>query len=235
MPSRRIGRDTADLLRTLLFGTVQLIRQLGWVYALGWSTALGLLYAFAALTEDVLEGEFDTLNHAILKRLHAHATPWLDQTALALSALGGITGTLLVAACAVTLLLLRRRALDAATLLILLAGGGALTFLLKQFFRQPRPDLFVSLAPETSYSFPSGHSLMSVCLYGFLGLLLLKERPRITWIPALAILLVPAGIIWSRLYLGVHWFTDVLAGALVAGFWLSVCMMLRHAALRRRR
>jgi len=51
----------------------------------------------------------------------------------------------------------------------------------------------------------------------------------------LALLLIPLGIMWSRLYLGVHWFTDVIAGALVAGFWLTVCMMLRRAALRRQR
>ena len=221
------------ILISLLAGIFRLIRRLGTLYALGWGTAFALLYLFADLSEDVLEGEFTPLNHAILTRLHAHSTPWLDQLALSLSALGGIMGTLLVGTAAMALLAARKRLLDAATLLIVLAGGSALTITLKQIFRQPRPAVFESLAPETTFSFPSGHSLMSVCLYGFLALLVLLEKPRLTWPLALALLMLPAGIMWSRLYLGVHWFTDVLAGGLVACFWLTVCMMLRRAARRR--
>ncbi|MNX35046.1 phosphatidylglycerophosphatase B [compost metagenome] len=220
------------LLRALFLGFERLIQRLGWVYAVGWATALGLLFLFADLAEDVLQGEFTALNHAILNGIHSHATPWLDQLALSLSALGGILGTLLIGGAAVALLTLLRRPIDAATLIIVLAGGGTLTFVLKHVFHQPRPSLFASLAPETSYSFPSGHSLMSVCLYGYLSMLLLHWKPRTTWPAALALLLLPLGIMGSRLYLGVHWFTDVAAGALVASFWLTVCMMLRHAALR---
>lgn len=221
------------LLMALIAGLLRLIRRLGYIYALGWGTAFALLYLFADLSDDVLEGEFTTLNHAILELLHAQATPWLDQLALSLSALGGIMGTLLIGTAAMALLAVRKRLLDAATLLIVLAGGSALTITLKQIFRQPRPAVFESLAPETTFSFPSGHSLMSVCLYGFLALLVLLEKPRLTWPLALALLLLPAGIMGSRLYLGVHWFTDVLAGGLVACFWLTVCMMLRRAARRR--
>lgn len=221
------------ILGALIVRIIRLLRRLGFVYALGWGTAFALLYLFADLSEDVLEGEFTSLNHKILNTLHAHATPWLDQWALSLSALGGIMGTLLIGGAAVALLAVRKRLIDAATLLIVLAGGSALTIALKQIFRQPRPAVFESLAPETTFAFPSGHSLMSVCLYGFLSLLVLLERPRLTWPLALALLLLPAGIMWSRLYLGVHWFTDVAAGGLVACFWLTVCMMLRRAARRR--
>lgn len=219
----------------LIEGLIRLLGRLGWVYAMGWLFALGLLTLFAKLADDVLEGEFTKLNHAVLNFLHAHANPWLDQMALSLSALGGITGTFVIAGLLVFFLLMRRRALDAATLVIVLAGGGVLTWVLKQIFRLPRPSLFESLAPETSFSFPSGHSLVSVCLYGFLSILLLSTDPRRTWPAALALLLLPVGIMWSRLYLGVHWLSDVLAGALVAGFWLTVCLMLRRVALRRLR
>lgn len=226
--------DPSGLLRGLFQGVVRLLQRLGWVYALGWGAAIAFLALFADLAEDVLEGEFTALNHAILAQIHSHASPGLDQLALALSALGGILGTLLVGAAAVALLTALRRPLDAATLIIVLAGGGMLTFVLKHLFQQPRPDLFESLAPETSYSFPSGHSLMSVCLYGYLSLLVLFEHPRKTWPLALALLLLPLGIMASRLYLGVHWFTDVIAGGLVASFWLTICLMLRRVALRRR-
>jgi len=224
----------SGLLYALFQGVVRLLQRLGWVYALGWGTAIALLALFADLAEDVLEGEFTALNHAILTQIHSHATPGLDQLALALSALGGILGTLLVGAAAVAVLSALRRPLDAATLIIVLAGGGMLTFVLKHLFQLPRPDLFESLAPETSYAFPSGHSLMSVCLYGYLSFLLLLEHPRRTWPLALALLLLPLAIMASRLYLGVHWFTDVVAGALAASFWLTICLMLRRVALRRR-
>lgn len=223
------------IVRALLLGIVRLVQRLGWVYALGWGTALALLALFADLAEDVLEGEFTALNHAILNGIHSHASPWLDALALALSALGGIMGTVLVGGAAVALLTALRRPIDAATLIIVLAGGGTLTFVLKHLFQQPRPDLFESLAPETTYAFPSGHSLMSVCLYGYLSLLVLLEHPRKTWPAALALLLLPLGIMASRLYLGVHWFTDVVAGGLVASLWLTICLMLRRVALRRRR
>ena len=223
------------LLTALVSGLFHLIRRMGVVYAIGWATALGLLALFADLAEDVLEGEFTQLNERILTRLHAHASPTLDWLALSLSALGGITGTALVGGAAILLLALFKRTIDAATLTIVLAGGSVLTVVLKQIFRQPRPALFESLAPETSFSFPSGHSLMAVCLYGCLSLLLFLTKPRTTWPLALALLVFPLGIMWSRLYLGVHWFTDVVAGGLVACVWLTVCMMLRRAAIRRQR
>ena len=219
----------------LLSSVLRLIRRMGAVYALGWTMAFGLLYLFADLADDVLEGDFTALNQRILTTFHSHATPALDWLALALSALGGITGTLLVGGTAILLLTLFKRTIDAATLTIVLAGGSVLTVALKQIFRQPRPSLFESLAPESTFSFPSGHSLISVCLYGFLCLLLFLAHPRTTWPFALVLMLVPVGIMWSRLYLGVHWFTDVVAGGLVACFWLTVCMMLRRAAIRRQR
>lgn len=207
---------------------------MGWIVILGWGGALVMLFLFAALTEEVLEGEFVVFNHAILHVLHALSAPWLDRLALGLSALGGIVGTLVVSSLVLVLLLVMRRTIDALAFLILLAGGSALTVVLKHVFRQPRPALFESLAPETSFSFPSGHSLISVCLYGYLGMLLALGRPPWGGLAALGLWLVPMAIMWSRLYLGVHWLTDVVAGALVANFWLLVCLLLRRSALRRR-
>lgn len=222
----------ASFLAALVVWLFRLIRKLGWVYALGLGLAFALLALFADLAEDVLEGEFAALDHAILHALHARSSPALDWLALSLSTLGDVPATALITAAAMAALLALRRPLDAATLLIAIAGGGCLTLVLKQIFRQPRPALFESLAPETSYSFPSGHALMSVCLYGFLSMLILRLSPR-AWPAALAVLLIPMGIMWSRLYLGVHWLTDVLAGSLAACFWLTVCLMLRRAAQRR--
>ncbi len=95
---------------------------------------------------------------------------------------------------------------------------------LKLFFAKPRPQLWHQLIVETSSSFPSGHALGSMVVYGFLAYLLATEFPR----SARLIYTVMTGLILliglSRLYLGVHWLTDVIAGYLVGFLWVITCI-----------
>lgn len=207
-----------------------LVVRLGWAYVLALTTAILALYGFARLADGVLEGEFQALNEGVLVAIHSGKSAWLDTLALELSRLGGVSGTVIVTAMAVVFLMVRRRSLDAAGLLVVVFGGALLIPLLKNWFRQPRPDLFVSLAPETSFSFPSGHATISVCLYAYLAALTVMQDPRKPWRWAVAGLfgMTALGVIWSRLYLGVHWLTDVVAGSLVAFFWVSVSLGLKR-------
>ena len=207
-----------------------LLRRLGRFYAAALATAIAALFGFAALTEDLLDGELRALNRAVTSAMHAEAHPVLDQVALVLSQAGGIAGTAIATAILFALLLARRRYLDASSLLLVVGGGAALVVVLKRIFRQPRPDLFESLAPETTFSYPSGHSLISVALYGFLAALIVLDGPRSPgrWLAAALVTLFPLGVMWSRVYLGVHWISDITAGALVATFWVMVCLMLRR-------
>ena len=104
-------------------------------------------------------------------------------------------------------------------------------------FALSRPEVFEPLYTVSSFSFPSGHSLISFCLWGFAGawyLLNDPARPR-RWIVMLLCLALAALIAVSRLYIGVHWPTDVVAGMLLATFWVTVCLAGREWFLKRLR
>jgi undecaprenyl-diphosphatase len=208
------------------------LASLAGLYALELAIAALALVAFAWLARDVFEGELQSLNVAVLRGLHAHSTRGLDALAVGLSRLGGPLGTTVVVSLVVLVFCIRRRFLDAAVFLLTLLGGVLLSVVLKQVFREPRPDLFVSIAPETGYGFPSAHALVSVCLYGHLAALLVLDGPRKAWrwACAAALVLVALGICSSRIYLGVHWLSDVVAGGLVAVFWIASCLWVRRLA-----
>jgi undecaprenyl-diphosphatase len=104
-----------------------------------------------------------------------------------------------------------------------LVGIVALNFALKEIVQRPRPEGFRLIA-ETGYSFPSGHSMVAVAFYGFLIWLILRyEEDRLQrWIWSLALFFVVIMIGVSRVYLGVHYFSDVVAGYCVAAVWLVI-------------
>lgn len=206
------------------------LEKLGWIYGLCLGIMVLSLWAFGELAEEVLETEMAAFNQAVLLSIHGHATPFWDQVALHVTQLGSILGIVVLGSLFGLWMLSRRRYLDLAALLAALLGGGLLTYSLKTMFKQLRPDVFPQLVVERSFSFPSGHALLSFCLWGFLGVWLILENPRAGWRWAIAALcMAVAGLIaLSRLYLGVHWPTDVTAGFLLACTWLSICFMGRH-------
>ena len=104
-----------------------------------------------------------------------------------------------------------------------LVGIVALNFALKEIVQRPRPEGFRLIA-ETGYSFPSGHSMVAVAFYGFLIWLIIRyEEDRLQrWIWSLALFFVVIMIGVSRVYLGVHYFSDVMAGYCVAAVWLVI-------------
>jgi len=104
-----------------------------------------------------------------------------------------------------------------------LVGIVALNYALKEIVQRPRPEGFRLIA-ETGYSFPSGHSMVAVAFYGFLIWLIIRfEEDRLQrWIWSLALFFVVIMIGISRVYLGVHYFSDVVAGYCVAAVWLVV-------------
>ncbi len=110
-----------------------------------------------------------------------------------------------------------RRQREALLLVIVALGVELLSQILKLVFHRPRPDPFFGIAPPSSYSFPSGHALISMVFYGTLGILL-SRRASIR----LALYGLAALIGFSRIYLGVHYPTDVLAGFAMAVFCLSL-------------
>ncbi|MCC3152094.1 phosphatase PAP2 family protein [Hymenobacter sp. BT770] len=176
-------------------------------------------FVFVRLAREVWEDEGLPGDHSILEFLHAHATPALDALAVGLSRAGGPLGASLLAGAIWLGLLLAgpRRALA----FFGLAVGGAqlLNLSAKYLLLRTRPSLWVSLAPETSYSFPSGHTMAAAALAAAVGFLLWRTRWR--W-PAVAVgLLWAVGMGWSRMYLGVHYPSDVLAGWVGSVGWVG--------------
>jgi undecaprenyl-diphosphatase len=150
---------------------------------------------------------------------------WVEQAALDVTSLGGTTVLVLLTLAAVGFMLLIRKWGAAIFVVVSILGGTLLSSFLKTWFDRPRPDLVPHAVEVTSASFPSGHAMLAMTTYLTLGAVLaeVEERRRIkvyilTWAVLLA-LLVGA----SRVYLGVHWPTDVLAGWCIGSAWALLC------------
>jgi undecaprenyl-diphosphatase len=187
-----------------------------------------LLWAFVELAEEVMEGEtraFDTYVMQALRTVADLSDPlgpaWVEELARDITALGGIAvlGLLVLAAAGFLWLSAQRRL--ALFVLLAVGTGVALSMAMKMGFDRPRPDLTSAGTAVYTASFPSGHSLMSAVVYLTLGALLARtmaRRAAKVYVMALAVLVVVlVGI--SRVYLGVHWPTDVLAGWSLGAGW----------------
>jgi undecaprenyl-diphosphatase len=157
-----------------------------------------------------------------------HRASWLTTVARALSTIGS-QKVLIPLVAVVAIVLVVRRALKPALLLVVLwAGALELYALAKHFVGRPRPPMHLWLTSVTSTAFPSGHATQSLSTYAALALVsaAVVSAPRR---PALAVAaVIAAGVGWSRVYLGVHWATDVLAGWLAAACWVALVARLAH-------
>jgi undecaprenyl-diphosphatase len=194
-----------------------------------------LLLAFGVLAEEVVEGETLPFDRKLLLALREAGNPgvpigppWLPEAARDISALGStiVLGILLLAVVGY-LLMVRRRA--AAWLMLgAVLSGVALNTFLKFSFARPRPDLVAPLVRVVTASFPSGHATMSAITYLTLGALLARTHSqipvRIYFMTLAGLLTVLVGL--SRIYLGVHYPTDVLAGWCIGTAWAMGCWVL---------
>jgi membrane-associated phospholipid phosphatase len=154
--------------------------------------------------------------------LHAHASPPVTTFFSLVTELGGTIVLVAVAVLTAASLARLGRRHDAALVLVALVGAEILTWSLKALFQRERPTFDDPLATASSFSYPSGHALVSVVVYGALAYLLLAGRsgPRGGAVVAAFAALVVLAVGFSRLYLGVHYLSDVLAGYAVGFAWL---------------
>ncbi|MBC7541231.1 MAG: phosphatase PAP2 family protein [Candidatus Sericytochromatia bacterium] len=213
------------LLGRLIMFCRALFRRYGWLFVLALVVAILSMRAFAELTEEVLANETNQFNEHVLLALHRWATPTLDGWALRITALGSVPAVAVQGGLFSLWLLHRRKLLDAVILWLVLGGAAILTASLKLIFGRARPALWQTLVLAPTPAYPSGHALLSTCLFGFVAVWVIAQAPHRPWRWAIGLfsLTIAALISLSRLYLGVHWPTDVLAGILVGVFWLSVC------------
>ncbi len=215
-------------------------RALGLVVLAGGVAAAAGVLAFAWIATRVRLGATQAFDDAVLRYLGAHQRPWLAAAMLEITFLGTGTVVAMVAGVAALFLGLTRQRTAAWLLLWATLGGLVLNTLLKQLFDRPRPRLFAWGTHALTTSFPSGHAMSAAAVYGTVALLAARLTPRRR---ARGAVVAAAGAVvllvaFSRLYLGVHYPTDVLAGLLVGGAWAAFCAAALEAvgqARRRRR
>ncbi|MEP9386944.1 phosphatase PAP2 family protein [Mesorhizobium sp. KR9-304] len=198
----------------------------------------GGLWGFVAMAEVARDSSAHVFDTEILLAFREAGKPddpvgppWLEEAVRDVTGLGSMIVLVLVTAIAVFYFLLIRRGREALLVLIAVVGGQILSSLLKLGIDRPRPDLVPHLAEVQTLSFPSGHAMMSAVTYLTLGSMLAGIVPgRATKIYVLAVaVLITLLVGVSRIYLGVHWPSDVLAGWCAGFAWAMLCWLVaRH-------
>ena len=229
--TRRDGLDAPKISR----------RTVGWLWPTLLLVGLAAAGMAAHIIEELSEGDTFRSDSAILLALRRPgdlARPigpaWVQQSAIDLSALGGFTLLWLFGLAGGGYLLLRRRRAEAGWLAASLVGASIFDTTLKSIFHRARPEVVPHLAVVSNASFPSGHAMISAAVYLSLGLMLAEADPRrlgrgyLMAFASLLVLLIGA----SRVYLGVHWPSDVVAGWCLGGVW-ALLVFAANRALRR--
>jgi undecaprenyl-diphosphatase len=200
-------------------------------------------FAFLKLASEVSEGDTFAVDRWLLESLRNPADlavpagpQWLSKAMVDLTALGGFTILTLITIVAAGYLVAARKRATAAFLVASIAGGAIVSTLLKLAFARPRPELVAHLVSVDTASFPSGHAMNSAVAYLTLGALLARteqDRPVRIYLMSVAIALTLA-IGFSRVYLGVHWPSDVIAGWCVGAAWAIFCSLIARTLQRRR-
>jgi undecaprenyl-diphosphatase len=216
-------------------------RELGLLAALAGLAAL--LWLGVEIADEVGEGDMLDLDRQLLLSLRNpadRADPigpvWLEEMVRDLTALGSAGVLLLVVASGVGYFLIARKWRTTLFVLVSTAGGMALGMTLKSVFGRARPDLVVHGARVFSESFPSGHAMQSTVTYLTLAVLVARSlsdwKARVYVIAIAVFVSIVVGL--TRVYLGVHWPTDVLAGWVFGGVWSLLCGAVAYKLQRRR-
>jgi len=226
-PIRRL-REHYPTVRRFLAARFERGEYLGLHLTIGLLTCAAGLYAFASIAEDVMHHDpIVQLDNRVYDFLHSHGTLFGYGFWSVISSLGG-GPTLTVLGLGVALLLvLRRRWVVLGGWAAALIGGGVLDGGLKLAFRRQRPQAALDFLSQMSWSFPSGHSMGSLVTYGMLAYLLVvtfKGRHQLQIAAMTGAVILICAIGFSRLYLGVHYFSDVLGGYSAGALWLSACI-----------
>ena len=227
-------RSRFDLVRDVLYGTLRAIGR----HASSFYTALGIYLvggaiiaiagtaAFVELASHVRSGATQTFDESVMRWMGAHRIEWIERSLLEITALGtGLVVMMIVVISALFLIATQHR-FSAFLLLVASAGGIVLNAVLKSSFDRPRPQLFEWLTVPSSSSFPSGHAMSSAIVYFTVAYLIARLEKR-RWMRTLTILsslLLVLLISVSRLYLGVHYPSDVLAGVIIGLAWAGFCL-----------
>ncbi len=197
--------------------------------------AASLIVMFAAITEELVDGDLHGFDRAVLLALRHPDDPskplgplWLQVAARDVTSLGSPAVLTLITAAALGYLALKRQWRAALFVLVSICGGTAVSFALKDLVQRPRPDFVAAVAQTQTYSFPSGHAFLSAVTFLTLGTLLARAQHqaevKIYLLSVAIAITVLVGV--SRVYIGVHWPTDVLAGWCAGASWAILCWLI---------
>lgn len=192
-------------------------------------------WAFILIADEVAEGERFGIDEWLISSLRSSSDPampvgpgWLHEAMRDITALGSTSVLFIITIGATGFMLLSHARRAALWTLLAVLSGTILSFVLKEAFDRPRPDLILHMTKVYTSSFPSGHAMMSAIVYLTLGALFAAHQPSRSlkvYLLSLALLLtLLVGV--SRVYLGVHWPTDVLAGWAIGASWAAACWSL---------
>ena len=219
-----------DLVFTVIRGLLALARNFyaafGIFLSVGALIAVAGTYAFAKFASHVKSGRTQAFDDAVLQWVGQHRTPKLEPVMVEITFLGTGTVVLMLVAVSGMFLWLSRHKYSALLLLISTTGGIVLNNLLKAGFERPRPQIFDWGTHVVSWSFPSGHAMSAAVVYGTVAYLAARLQRRhwhrvVTLLAALVLIVLIAA---SRVYLGVHYPSDVLAGIIIGLAWAAFCM-----------
>jgi undecaprenyl-diphosphatase len=206
--------------------------ELTWLFVgLG---ACVLLFAFVVLAGEVTEGDTQAFDTRILRALRDPVDPakplgppWMENALLDLTALGGSTVLVLVVAAVVGFLVLQTRYRSALFVAATAVSGEMLNAAMKYAFHRPRPSIVPHLRAVFSTSFPSGHAMESAIVYLTLGAILMRAADNhVTKLYILGTAMLLTALVGiSRVYLGVHYPTDVIGGWIIGFVWASICWL----------
>lgn len=202
-------------------------RLAGALLLVGFTAALVVTAGLVELHDEILEASFRQGDRAIQSWMHRLATPMLTQVMLGLSWIGSPFALVPAVTLAAVWMWCRRLKHDAVMVVAAALGGVALNEMMKLYFKRLRPDLPWAFVQEDSFSFPSGHSVLAMVMY---GVIVYKAQNKLRSLWAKVALLVGAllmvvGIGVSRVYLGVHYPSDVAAGYFVGAVWLAAVVI----------
>lgn len=197
---------------------------------------LPLLIGFGALAFAATRNPASSLDLSVASFVQSFESPSLTKVMELFTVLGSAKVSALVALLSIVLLyVVLRHRLELVFLCCVVGGSAVMNQLMKMVFHRERPSVH-RLIEETGFSFPSGHTMGAIALYGALAFLLWRHIPkrfgRVLLITASCAIIFMIGI--SRIYLGVHYPSDVLAGLLASGFWFSLVVYLYQLYMERR-
>jgi membrane-associated phospholipid phosphatase len=176
------------------------------------------LIVFGHFAEDVIEQEVFFFDRPILMFMHSHATQVLDMVMVFITRVGSSLVLIPLNILGFWLLIYRRRRRDALFWALAVVGASVINFIAKHAFARVRPDLWTSISPEVTYSFPSGHAMNSMAVMTALVVLAWNTRWRNLMMVAGVCFILLVGS--SRIYLGVHYPSDILAGWAASFAWV---------------